>query len=296
MSLYPGLPLKCVTSIPWYYTGAVRKKKDSHEEVITTVGVFQIMGIYDYINSINGNKKVLYVFVVVAVAFGAVVFLDPMTANGVIGILIGLAVVYYLNDQAITSTEDLDSDLYYKLQTLGQVNAPSWTRGWPLGNTTTLPEISFNSKYMYLDADIVNLLDSIKNDIGATNLDNYLNTLRCVENVMHMKSDFESVDLLSNAYESYQIAEAEAKAALNYANGFAIAFLDASPVLRRKHKAFMKRFQLLLQRNLDQMKKKANQVPLNTTTHFITDFNGPVAIEKATGFSRDYAGLQFNIY
>lgn len=254
------------------------------------------MGIYDYLSSIDGNKKVLYIAIVVAVAFGAATSLDPMTANGVIGVLIGLCIVYYLNDQAITSTEDLDSDLYYKLQTLGQVNSPGWSQSWPLGNTTTLPEISFNSKYMYLDPDIVNLIDSVKDDIGSTNLDNYLNLLRCVENVMHIKSDFDSVTLLNNAYESYQVAEAEAKAALNYANGFGIAFLDASPLLRRKHKAFLKRFQLLLQRNLDQMKKKANQIPLNTTTHFITDFNGPVAYEKAIGFNRDYANLQFNVY
>jgi len=263
--------------------------------------------IYQTIANVDGNTKVIYLGTLVLVAFSFATWVGPVTANGVIGVILGLCLVYYLNDKAITSTESFETDLYYKLQTLSQVDSPGWSKSWPLGRTTTLPQVSFSSKYMYLDPDLIILMDSIKNDLGASNLDNYVNTLRCIENVLHLRYDVVesgTPHVIENAVESYEVAEDQMKAALNYANGFALADLDSSPVLRNKHTQFMKRFHLLLQRNLDLIKDRAQQIPLNSRTKFITDFNGPVAYDKAKGFTGISGGggggvgvgVDFNVY
>jgi len=217
----------------------------------------------------NGNQKTLYAGIIITSIF-FFTQIQEIKIGHFFAILIATSLIYYLNDRELNDTSTFNQTLMNKLNALGN-----------------------NYNYLYLDPDMIQLFYSIKDDFGQLNADTYNSALRSVDNLLRIRSDFETVNILDNSYETFQIAEAQGKAAMNYTHSFIHSISD-NKVLYNKHQHLLKRLQLLIQRNLDYMKTKLNNEPLSVKSRFVTDYNGPVALDKAKGTG--LADELFNFY
>lgn len=98
-----------------------------------------------------------------------------------LALIVTVAVILYLSFTNLQDTTDFNTELEYKLNSLMDPD---------LNGDIQVPD------YFYIDADIINLFFSIKQDLAEYNYDAYRNAIECANNVLHVRFDMEK-DLCS---------------------------------------------------------------------------------------------------
>lgn len=221
----------------------------------------EMPGIYEYISQIDKNEKVIYLGILVVSLYLFTNGVVDIRAGHLFAVAVTLGIAWYLNDRQLNSDATFNGDLANKLAAIPGV------------------------KYFHLDPDMINIFYSISTDLSLLNPKVYLSALKSIDNLLHIRSDFETGALV-NQFESFELAEKAGKDALNSCHAFVHSISD-NQVLYDKHTAFVQRLQLLIQRNLDFMKAQMDATaatqPIDVNTHFVTDYNGPVSIDKSRG-------------
>lgn len=208
------------------------------------------------------------------------IFIFTNTVNVTIGLVFGVAIAYVIvmyiknNQELTTNTFDIETE--YKMKSLSE-------------------DSGLRLKYIYYDPAIINLLFSIKDDIAKSNTDSFIKALKVTDNFLRIRSDFDQVDFLQNDYESFQLAEQEAKKGHNYLHTL-IYSVSADKLSLQRLQDLLNRYQLLTKRNLDFMKDRCdlkNKQNINVNTRFITDYDIQSPINKfedsnVTGSSNFY--------
>lgn len=200
-----------------------------------------------------------------------------VTTGLVFGVVIGVAVIYFLIDQDQHEVSKFDSKTEYKLNVLEDIS------GIPL-------------EYLYYDPELINLLHSLE-DISHDN-DAFLKCLKVTNNFLQIRKDFDKVTFLDNDYESFQLAEEQANKGLNYLHSL-IYVLNLDSVSMKKYETGMATYQLLTKRNLDFMKSRCdtkNLKNINTKTRYITDYDIQKPYNKFEDISNKPASNNFYIF
>lgn len=272
------------------------------------------MDITDFFANIDKNAKFLYGVVSIAILFflTTVVKIELGHLLAFIVVVIVIVSITAYNNERV---DDFNKETEYKLKSL----------------VDKAPE------YFHLDADMINLFFNIKQDLSEYNEDAYTKAIETADNLLRIRSDFEKKlckppvppnllknfgyesseedflntsnytfkddkkcdSILINAYENYQVAEAQLKKCMNYLHSLIIS-LPGVPVIHRKHEKIMDRAHILLKRNLDIIKNIYDKnLTITSDTKFISDYDLPKAINKHSGFSdwdNNKAISNFNFY
>jgi hypothetical protein len=222
--------------------------------------------ISDYIAKIKPQDKFAYaVVLVVSLWFFSHIF--KADVSFLIALVVGLAVIYYKDDEVSVSTNNLNNDLELKLNgLLKEENKPA-------------------PRYFHIDPDMITFFDSIS-DFRIYNRDSFVRAIRTTDNLLKLRRDLEhdymyiqeremdswqnfkmrdpgtsdgstsktksgkSVSNIKNHSEIFQAAELLANKGLNYLHSFIIN-LPPDKFYKNKHKEAMDRYHLLVKRNLD---------------------------------------------
>lgn len=208
----------------------------------------KVLGLSNYISNIDSNDKLRYSLVLIGSLFFSVYMLNGDTKH-LLGLLIGVSLILFLNDKKISDKSDINRDLELKLHLLD--------KDTPL--------------YFHLDPNIINLFFSIK-DFKTHNPKAFIQAMKTTDNVLHLKSDMENN--LENPVQTFQIAQMMASRSLNHMQSF-IFSIPKSSVFKNKYQQVLDRHHILLKRNLDFMFNRCKELTtdINNSTIFITDYN-----------------------
>lgn len=93
-----------------------------------------------------------------------------------LALIVTVAVIVYLSFTTLQDTTDFNTELEYKLNSLMDPD---------INGDTQVPD------YFYIDADIINLFFSIKQDLAEYNYDAYKNAIECANIVLQVRFDME---------------------------------------------------------------------------------------------------------
>jgi hypothetical protein len=260
--------------------------------------------ISNYIAKINPQDKFAYaVVLVVSLWFFSHIF--KADVSFLIALVVGLAVIYYRDDEVSASTNNLNNDLELKLNgLLKEENKPA-------------------PRYFHIDPDMITFFDSIS-DFRIYNRDSFVRVIRTTDNLLKLRRDLEhdymsiqeremdswqnfemrdpgtssdsdgasktktvksvksvkSVSNIKNHSEIFQAAELLANKGLNYFHSFIIN-LPPDKFYKNKHKEAMDRYHLLVKRNLDVILLHCKQY--STDILIGQDYGKPRAHNKLQG-------------
>ncbi len=237
------------------------------------------MSIIDYTLSIQSINIFIYCWIFLFCWFFISTF--NITIASVFGFLIGILLIYYINELNNNSINNLNIILKYKLNNLFD----------SINNTIDNKKIKIPN-YLYLDPNLINLLDLIK-DFSVYNKKTYVEIVQCINNILYIRY-ISSNNTLHNIKFLFDIAQNNTYTCLNYMESF-IMNLPNEKTYIKKHNITKNKLQLLLKRNLDIIKKNLEEynkrTGININTRFITNYD----FVKPNDTTKNLIGT-FNVY
>lgn len=234
----------------------------------------------DLINS-EPNMKIIYIFIGICIFYASVNLKLGAAQNFALVVLIlVITSLTKLNKQGQVSFF-VDTDA--KLDSLLDFSEITGTTVKLYGIDTA--GYNFPPKFMYMDANLINLYYDIKNSFAMYNLEAYIRSLRAANDLLGIKHDFEleieaspivpnlldnfsstfrlkhsgvKNGALVNAHQMFLIATERYKLALNHIQSF-ILVIPSEPIMHLKHADILKRSHILLKRNLDFIYEEFNK-------------------------------------
>ena len=225
------------------------------------------MGLYDYISDIQDKDKFkFFVVLIVSLFFATTIF--PIELRHISGLLLAVIIIYYLNDQNLSSVDDFNRETEAKLNAIknatrttpriGGINAkfgvtdPSVARDI---RTQLLSQNTFSTSavdgfvpsYLHHDADIINFLFFIL-DFREYNPTAFLEIVKSIDHLLKIEDDVKIG--VQECAENLEIANKFKNLAMNHMQSF-IYTLPSAKVTNNKMKESMKRLQLLSRRHID---------------------------------------------
>jgi hypothetical protein len=172
----------------------------------------------------------------------------------VVAIAVALFIIFYDNESNKTNLENDNISLHYKLKCLLK------NEKYP------------TPSYFYLEPDIINFFYDIR-DFRIYNRDSYLNSIRCVDNVLKLKLELENdykyamypkpegwqnfgtpvktkiETNIKNHKAIMESAEKMSELAINYIHSFSVSLPGG--IYIDKHKRALEKFHILMKRILD---------------------------------------------
>jgi hypothetical protein len=192
---------------------------------------------------------------VIFLFIGILFFFTQLTKVN-LGHLLAIAFTISLVLIYIQSNLDTNQGLLTKLDNLGTSN--------------------YSPKYMYMDASLIILFESIKKDFYKYNKKTYNSALKACDNLLQIKYDMQLKLLpqpqvenilinfpeyemkknvpkttnLVNAYQNYEAADIQYKLCINYLHSYIIN-IPSNPALHKKYSIILEKGDILLKRNMD---------------------------------------------
>lgn len=228
------------------------------------------MDIYSYITNIDNTDKFIYIAVVVAcIILSKRISLQPNLSLGVgptlAGLVIGVIVVYYLNEKSFKTGNNFVTSMMKKLKS---------------------KELS-RSRHLYKDSELVQFLSDIK-EYKFYNPANYRYLTQVLNNFLGLVTDLEMG--VRDMGETYEILLEQKTKALNSFHAF-IYKMPHSHVTMKQYHGALSRLEDLLNVHMDQTYQYVGysygKKPINITTKFIYK-NHPRAYEAKRDMCYDY--------
>lgn len=226
------------------------------------------------------NTQFLYIVITIIIFFIVSKLVDVQLYHFMGLILVVLFVYNYQNRKDLTSSTDMEL-LDYKLAAL-QLKMYDYITNYihklnPSISNVDLQNVKSRSvlDYMYLDANMINLMYSLI-DLYQYNPDSFQKMLKCVNNLLHIRNDLQYLGPIDRPADHFEIAESLAQKATNYLHTFQLSVPKNTVTVKLLSDA-LKRFQILIKRNLDIIVKICNKDAkdnLNSSTTFINYYNG----------------------
>lgn len=218
------------------------------------------MVVFNYVDKIT--KDDLFIYLVIGV--GSLVF-TTMIVNtnirNIAGIVLGLAIVFFLQDKKISTIETTNQNLEFKLSSIKRL-------------TQEIDGITKNTDFLHIDADLINLFYNLQ-DFEKYNTEAYRHMVKSSNNILKLEEDLRKGVL--NCQENYEEAMKFRDHAMNHYHSF-IYSLPSNEFVDNKFQNNQKRLQLLLRRHLDDMyrlcKKQYRKTGYNMFRKPLTN-NGP---------------------
>lgn len=211
-----------------------------------------------------------------------------MKISTIFGVVLSLFIIYELDKNKNNLLYEKNFTIYQKAKYLENIMDDGYIKQITelgLRNTTYVPGFDSSvqiDNYLYTDPDLVLLLYNIK-DYERYSQHLYLKILTFTNFILKLRKDMELKDkdgktAIENAARHYSVAESLKKTATNYFHSFVYS-LPLNTYYKFKYKRTMKRYILLLERNLDIMKKIAykqtDSILINNNTIFIPQYDQP---------------------
>lgn len=242
----------------------------------------------------------LSILVFLSFLFSTTIKLD---ISSVFGIIVSIYIIYEISNYEKNNDDDINIKLEKKLNYLDKVLEQSLktqktTVGLRKDSYIEGTETSTDIKsYLYLDPNLINLLYSIR-DYELYSEIVFGRVLRSVNFMLKLKNDMlmktpDGDIALQDVARNFQAASGFGRQSMNYFNSF-IYSLPPNTYYQKKQAEAMKRFQLLIKRNTDEMKviyeKQNKNKPVTRKSVFIgNEYNGPKFIDSMDD-------LKFNHY
>ena len=179
---------------------------------------------------LNETEKAKYIFIlIVSVYFTTRVI--KVNIGLLSGLVLGALMIKFLMEQKNSNLFEFNNKLEIKLQ---EINSG----------------MDYKAKYLYIDADIINLLYNII-EYKDFNKKVYKSLLKNVDKFLTIRENIKNVvncnDYIKNAEDFYRIS-------LNEMQSFVYS-LPSDPIINEKMKRSLNRLHLLLKRNMDYIYK-----------------------------------------
>lgn len=234
----------------------------------------------DYFNSINNNNRFFYLVVIIlsVYLFTRVYLLDLHIISG---LLIGLFIVYILNEYSIVDISDFNKSTELKLNAI--INATQTTpriggikvnkdESGIIQNRTKSAIVGYSPKYLYNSVDIINLLYDIL-DIREYSPNVYLGIVENVDILLKLQEEFENYKKLNSGSgtldqctENLEVAKDHMNLALNNMQSF-IYSIPSNKFVDRKFSKSLERLQVLLLRITDNLYRSCKLQDSNLNTY-----------------------------
>lgn len=206
----------------------------------------QTDGFYHYIEDISPIKLFIYLIIILSSILLMAKF--PISSNHIVGIALGIVIVYYLNERdRVINVDDLKK---IEIQMESIVPKP---------------------KYFYIDANIIELIYNLL-EFYDYNPTDFETMVQSIDNLLKLRLDIERG--MVECEMIYDVAVDQKNKALNSIAAILIS-LPAQQILKEKLIAGIKILQLYLLRHLDFIKQTCeNQTHnngININTKLITD-------------------------
>lgn len=241
----------------------------------------------------SSKESQLYYLVIVVILsflFSTTIKLD---ISAVFGIIVSIYIIYEISNYEKNNDGDMNIKLEKKLIYLDKVLSQSLkTQKTTIGLRkdsyieNTEPSTDIKS-FLYLDPNLINLLYSVR-DYELYSEIVFGRVLRSVNFMLKLKNDMlmktPSGDIaLQDVARNFQAASSFGKQAMNYFNSF-IHSLPSNTYYQKKQADSMKRLQLLIKRNTDEMKiiyeKQNKNKTVTPKSVFIgNEYDGPKFLE-----------------
>lgn len=224
--------------------------------------------IYNYINSMSAESLFQY-FVVLIICITVIVHISP-NAVSVLGGIVGIMFVYFLNDRKTTQVQSFNEDLQWRLQSL-----------FP------------RPQNFEIDPDLINLFYNIR-DMRSYNSLAYDKALKNVDSMLRILKDVQIG--VQHCEQNYELAHDKHTNALNHLHSV-IYNIPLSDVTLDKYKQALSQLQLILKRHLDtiynickdQRKKQGNAYDM----HLIDELHLAGPKPDDTKAMPDHSGFQW---
>lgn len=210
----------------------VEAKQNSINDIINELNKLRIYGIFPYINKIQPLDFLYYI--VIILTFILLSNYIPITLKHVVGLLIGICFVYYLQEGKRATVID-------KLKTT------------EIMMESIIPRPSF----FYIDANLIefayNMMSYRKYNTKA-----FSKMVEAIDHLLQIRMDIEN-PALQNCTETFQVAMDMKNTALNELHSIIHSVpTDEEHILETKLLNAVKTLQLFLQRHLDEMTEICN--------------------------------------
>lgn len=239
--------------------------------------------VFDYYKNLNNNTKIIHVFIYIGVIYFCINIINTNLGH-ILALFVILILVYSIYTIDTTQSISINTEIQAKLDSL--LDFSEYKIGTGVSEFIGLDPYGYNypPKFMYTDANLIELFFDIKNTFYVYNPEAYLKSLLAANNLLEIRHDFElkllppvtipnlqdnyskqikltqSTDnkkegsLLINAYPEYTIAESEFRNSLNHIQSF-ITNIPSEPIFHLKHSEILTKAEILLKRNLDKIYK-----------------------------------------
>lgn len=226
--------------------------------------------LYEVLTVSSESVRLKYALVIVTIGILLVSYLSPrLTVGSMLALSVTTTVIPLLYSIWKNHTTTFIKDMDYRLSTLD-------------------PTDKYN--YLYLDANMVNLLYSIY-DFKKLAPETYERLLEMSDSLLHLRSDFDT-GLLTDMTDQYANAEVLASKAINQLHTFIYSINN--PTVYSLYNTAFQRFRIIVRRQLDEMRSIALAKPLpNGRMPFILGPEHPKALP--TGLYEDDAERAYNI-
>jgi len=238
------------------------------------------MIINEILNTVSKENKTIYLFIFI---FCLYIFTNifNITLSTIFGIVISIIIIYWMYDKTKNDISSFNNESKLKLDVLNEKFYS--TKKMLLFHDNELNKSSIDiDSYLYTDVNMINFLYSIL-DFSYYAPDIYEKIIILVNYTLKLKNDITGNDtrfILSDPVGNFEVAERFNKVVINYYHSF---IYKIDPSMQSKYTDGMKRFQILLKRNLDDMKKicdeRIEKEGINTNTRFINDYDGAKGID-----------------
>ncbi len=221
--------------------------------------------IYKYLRNIDNNNLFIYLVVV----FCGILLLNRINPNinTILGIIVSLMLVYYINDKQITTGSNFIANMSEALS------------GQYLKHTN----------YFHIDSELVQFMQNIK-EYHKYNPFIYRKIVKTIDSFLNIVSDMEK-DTVGMG-ELYQVANDKKHLAMNALHSMihSIPYSESSNI---KYQNALTRLEVLLNKHIDTiyqyMVYSYGKKPINTETKFIYK-NHPTPFNGGTDHNYDYFG------
>lgn len=191
------------------------------------------MSIYPTLEKIGPNQYVEYGIIVVFVMFLVTRVFQP-SALQIIGLIVGVLIVYYRYDKRNSIVGDAYSELDYRIKTL-----------YP------------KPENFHMDADLINLYFNIR-EFRKYHSEGYDESLVAVDNMLKLISEIEA-DVVFHCKESLDVIRDLYNKALNHLHSVIYKIPPTSLVYHRKHKRALNALQIILRRHIDDVVQRCKK-------------------------------------
>lgn len=200
--------------------------------------------VYTYIEQIP-KKHILFYIGLFSVVMYIINTMMTISLGHILGLSVGVFLIYFFNEKDIKDTSDLNTELEYKLNAIKNKTLGTKIDRHRKRNLTG--RLDKSPLYFHNDADIINLMYNII-DFAHYNEDAYFLMIKAIDNVILLHENIKTG--VTRCTENIETMVIFRDNALNHFHSF-IFSLPSIKVINDKYKKNMKRLQLLLQRHID---------------------------------------------